>query len=634
MALLSGSAEKNYLAVLAFAAVLLLVAIVGFFLTRPSGDAADEGIAELSESLKALERAADGDPLDVAYLQQQSQRVETVLSETSGSDPVRAAVAPGLAAARTVQTQAAPYARVVTNLKAIADLTPPVIKAYSDALERNTRSASDSTLLSRQLVRLYRVELLSRQALTAAGGPEAATQVLATEFGEFQRDHRSLTASGVLDRATADYTGEALATIETAIAAVSQDMQAAAQVPPAAVAVATAARAAQTSTAGIATSKSGKDALPLVATVASVLALILIAFYVFLSLRVSRAREQAAKASGDAQQQAILSLLDEITNLANGDLTGELTVTADFTGNIADSLNYTVQTLRGLVGTINSTSVEIAAAASSTTQRVEQMSTAAEGQAREIVRTTQAITYASRSLEDVAGRAEKLADQAKGSVETAHNGAATVGRTIAGMSTLREQIQDTAKRIKRLGESSQEIGNIIEFINDIAEQTNTLALNASIQAAMAGEAGRGFAVVADEVQRLAERAASATRQIESLVKTIQADTQEAITSMERSTANVVGGAKSAEEAGLALTRIEASSQELAKVIQDIAGAARNQSAETTKLATAMQGIREISVQTSSTAHKTVESVGELNTLSAKLRDSVAGFKLPTDEVFG
>ena len=205
-----------------------------------------------------------------------------------------------------------------------------------------------------------------------------------------------------------------------------------------------------------------------------------------------------------------------------------------------------------------------------------------------------------------------------------------MGRTIQGMSTLREQIQDTAKRIKRLGESSQEIGNIIEFINDIAEQTNTLALNASIQAAMAGDAGRGFAVVADEVQRLAERAGSATRQIESLVKTIQADTQEAVTSMERSTTNVVGGAKSAEEAGLALTRVEASSQELAKLIQEIAGAAREQSAETTRLADTMQGIRQVAVQTSSTAQQTAEAVGELNTLSEKLRESVAGFKLPTD----
>jgi twitching motility protein PilJ len=196
------------------------------------------------------------------------------------------------------------------------------------------------------------------------------------------------------------------------------------------------------------------------------------------------------------------------------------------------------------------------------------------------------------------------------------------------MAALREQIQDTSKRIKRLGESSQEIGNIIEFINDIAEQTNTLALNASIQAAMAGEQGRGFAVVADEVQRLAERAANATRQIENLVKTIQADTNEAIISMERSTTNVVSGAKSAEEAGQALTKVETSSQELSRLIQEISVSARTQSAASTKIAGTMQVIREIAVQTSGSAGQTANAVGELNVLSEKLRESVAGFKLP------
>jgi twitching motility protein PilJ len=205
-----------------------------------------------------------------------------------------------------------------------------------------------------------------------------------------------------------------------------------------------------------------------------------------------------------------------------------------------------------------------------------------------------------------------------------------VRRTIDGMNAIRENIQDTSKRIKRLGESSQEIGNIVELINDIAEQTNILALNASIQAAMAGESGRGFAVVADEVQRLAERAANATRQIETLVKTIQADTNEAIVSMERSTGTVVSGAKSAEEAGQALTRIESSSTELARLIQDIALAARSQSGQATKVSEQMQVIQEIATQTSNSADKTASEVGELTALSEKLRASVSGFKLPHD----
>jgi twitching motility protein PilJ len=270
------------------------------------------------------------------------------------------------------------------------------------------------------------------------------------------------------------------------------------------------------------------------------------------------------------------------------------------------------------------------AAATSTTQTADAMRAASEEQARDIIDITHQVTHSSDSLGNMAGRAQDLAKSATDSVEIAHNGASTVGRTILGMAALREQIQDTAKRIKRLGESSQEIGNIIEFINDIAEQTNTLALNASIQAAMAGESGRGFAVVADEVQRLAERAAAATRQIETLVKTIQADTNEAIVSMERSTTNVIAGARSAEEAGQALTRIESSSNDLARMIQEISTETRKEAAAAANIAIQMQSVRDIALSTSNSAQDTATAVGELNTLSEKLRESVAGFKLPTD----
>ncbi len=653
-------AEKNYLLLLAAAGVLLLIAIAGFF-TYQSAVARDQARQASSrlvvDTLKSLARtgrdASVGVAPDFTLVQNLSASVESTLKayESGDSDlgipalssdarpeleALAAAWVPMKAALRTLQDNAAAYVRVAANIKAITEVLPPVIDFYNSTLEKVARGASNNDVygVSRQLSRLHRIQSLARQTLGNGGESEAAAQSLTVEVAEFLAGHRALTTAGTLDRAQAKATGDSFATAETASAAVMQDIQPVVALQVAATSLSASGEAAVTAadrlrqkiqgSAGVST------AILLISALAAGVAVILIGLYMYLSYSQARRRQQYVKVQEETQQQAILSLLDEITNLANGDLTGELTVTADFTGNIADSLNYTVQTLRGLVGTINDTSVEIAAAASSTTGRVEQMSKAAEGQAREIVRATQAISFASRSLEDVAGRAEKLAEQAKVSVDTAHNGAATVGRTIAGMATLREQIQDTAKRIKRLGESSQEIGNIIEFINDIAEQTNTLALNASIQAAMAGESGRGFAVVADQVRQLAERAGSATRQIENLVKTIQADTQEAITSMERSTANVVGGAKSAEEAGLSLTRIEASSQELAKVIQDIAGASRVQSAETTKLAGVMQGIRAVSVQTSTTAHQTAESVGELNTLSAKLRESVAGFKLPMD----
>ncbi len=371
-----------------------------------------------------------------------------------------------------------------------------------------------------------------------------------------------------------------------------------------------------------------QETLPLVLIGMIGVAVILLFLFVVQYELGQRARIRNAEDRDAKQQQAILSLLDEITNLADGDLTVDVTVTEDFTGAIADSINYTVQNMRNLVGTITSTSVEIANAALNTQQTALRMNEASERQAKEITAVTSTIAETSNSMQQVAASAEKLALQAQASVQIAHSGADTVNRTIVGMTALREQIQDTSKRIKRLGESSQEIGNIIEFINDIAEQTNTLALNASIQAAMAGESGRGFAVVADEVQRLAERAANATRQVENLVKTIQADTNEAIVSMERSTQNVVVGAKSAEEAGQALNKIEGSSQELARLITDISSSARNQSAAATKIAGTMQVIRDIAVQTSGSANQTAQAVGELSTLSEKLRESVSGFKLP------
>ena len=232
------------------------------------------------------------------------------------------------------------------------------------------------------------------------------------------------------------------------------------------------------------------------------------------------------------------------------------------------------------------------------------------------------------SVEEVSGNAERSADVARHSVDIAHKGGEAVRRTIDGMNAIRETIQETSKRIKRLGESSQEIGNIVELINDIAEQTNILALNASIQASMAGEAGRGFAVVADEVQRLAERAANATKQIEVHVRTIQADTNEAVMSMERSTTDVVGGALLAENAGAALEEIESVSNQIASLVQNISASARQQSTGAQNIARNMQVLREISSQTAESTSGTSASIGKLADLSAQLRKSISGFRLP------
>jgi twitching motility protein PilJ len=232
------------------------------------------------------------------------------------------------------------------------------------------------------------------------------------------------------------------------------------------------------------------------------------------------------------------------------------------------------------------------------------------------------------SVEAISGNADRAADVARHSVDVAHKGGDAVRRTIEGMNMIRETIQDTSKRIKRLGESSQEIGNIVELINDIAEQTNILALNASIQASMAGESGRGFAVVADEVQRLAERAATATKQIEALVRTIQADTNEAVMSMERSTAGVVDGATLAENAGGALEEIEQVSNQIAGLVQNISGSARQQTGAAQNIARNMQVLKEISSQTAETTNATSVAIAKLAELSAGLRKAAAGFRLP------
>jgi twitching motility protein PilJ len=330
----------------------------------------------------------------------------------------------------------------------------------------------------------------------------------------------------------------------------------------------------------------------------------------------------------ERNQEAIMRLLDELSNLADGDLTVQATVTEDITGAIADSINYAVEALRELVTTINDSAIQLDSAAKQTQGAAAHMAKASSAQSRQISAASESMADMAASIEEVSGNSERCADVARHSVDVAHKGGDAVRRTIDGMNAIRETIQETSKRIKRLGESSQEIGNIVELINDIAEQTNILALNASIQASMAGEAGRGFAVVADEVQRLAERAANATKQIEVLVRTIQTDTNEAVVSMERSTTDVVGGALLAENAGAALEEIEQVSNQIASLVQNISASARQQAVASGNISKNMQVVREISSQTAEGSTATSTSIAKLAALSAQLRKSVAGFRLP------
>jgi len=334
----------------------------------------------------------------------------------------------------------------------------------------------------------------------------------------------------------------------------------------------------------------------------------------------------------ERNQQAILKLLDEMASLADGDLTVQATVSEDITGAIADSVNYAVEALRKLVTTINQSAIQVDSAARQSQSLASHLGKASSAQTKQIASATESIAAMAASTEEVSGNAERASDVARHSVDVAHKGGEAVRRTIDGMNAIRETIQETSKRIKRLGESSQEIGNIVELISDIAEQTNILALNASIQASMAGEAGRGFAVVADEVQRLAERAATATKQIEVLVRTIQTDTNEAVVSMERSTTDVVGGALLAENAGSALGEIEQVSNQIASLVQNISGSARSQSLAAQNISRNTQVLREISVQTSDATSATAQAIVKLADLAAALRKSVAGFRLPSTEV--
>jgi twitching motility protein PilJ len=340
------------------------------------------------------------------------------------------------------------------------------------------------------------------------------------------------------------------------------------------------------------------------------------------------AREQAEQ--NERNQQAILRLLDEMGSLADGDLTVEATVTEDITGTIADSFNFAIEELRKLVATVNDTALMVDNATKQTENTAGHLARAADNQAKEINAATESIVSMAASIEEVSGNAERSSDVARHSVEVAHKGGEAVRRTIDGMNAIRETIQETSKRIKRLGESSQEIGNIVELINDIAEQTNILALNASIQASMAGEAGRGFAVVADEVQRLAERSTNATKQIEVLVRTIQSDTNEAVISMERSTTDVVGGALLAENAGAALDEIEQVSNQIASLVQNISGSARQQASSAADVTRRTTRLREIGQQTGQATSATAASIAKLSELATQLRKTVEGFALPPE----
>ena len=336
---------------------------------------------------------------------------------------------------------------------------------------------------------------------------------------------------------------------------------------------------------------------------------------------------QASEALNRENQDAILRLMNELGDLADGDLTVTATVSESVTGAIADSINYTIEELRVLVGRINDAANRVTLATEIARQTSADLLGAAERQSSEIQEAGQSALDMARSMNEVSGNATESAQVVRQSLAAAEKGTTAVQDSIKGMNEIRNQIQETSKRIKRLGESSQEIGEIVELISDITEQTNVLALNAAIQAASAGDAGRGFTVVAEEVQRLAERSAEATKQISAIVKTIQTDTQDAVSAMEQSTRGVVDGAKLSDAAGQALAEIGDVSRNLSDLIENISLSTQGQANSATKVARLMQDILRVNEQTTVGTQRTADAVDELTALASELKGSVAGFKV-------
>jgi twitching motility protein PilJ len=646
------------LAPLGIALAVVLVAAVGV-LALGNGDEArgEGGLGELVALTQAARgeaaKALAGDMAAFEALGASRAAITTARAAT-------AAVEDASAAARSLATDAALWTRIEANLAGlleergrlgeleaaraeILELAPQLLAAAGNAA--SVLSAEELAATQPHLARFeLTVETLQQQARALGPGPESvetarrvadAGQYLAQFVAGLRGQDDTLGLIPLEDRAAPANLAaveELLARARNAIGTVGSAPEtfaaaaaSAAELDAAAAELLERYRAADLGVTGGGPGGAGALAFWLVGLALLITAAIGFVYYRARDFR--RAAEIQAE-QNERNQQAILRLLDELSSLADGDLTVQATVTEDITGAIADSINYAIEALRELVATINDSSILVDAAAKQTEGTARHLVRSAETQAKQAAAASESMARMASSIEEVSGNAERCSDVARHSVEIAHKGGEAVRRTIAGMNTIRETIQDTSKRIKRLGESSQEIGNIVELIEEIAEQTNILALNASIEASRAGEASRGFAVVADEVQKLAERSATATKKIEVLVSTIQSDTNEAVMSMERSTTDVVGGALLAENAGAALDEIEQVSHQIASLVQNISGSAKEQTSVAGAITKNMHVLREISSKTTESTAATSTAISKLSELASQLRRSVAGFTLP------
>ncbi len=629
--------STTFRALAALAVLLLIVVAVLSYLRSAPRSAASSQLAALSQALPSQSAAAlAGDGQAFERLQSSLQRIAAI----RGNDGT-----PGNAADwRTLTDRAAsilsarPAVEAVTAARErLAADTMSLLQLSNDLLDRSGSTAEIQTFQQR-------ADRIRRTAAALPEGGEVATAAMIADFDYLNRVATALGGgdSGLDIAALDEAAGEAtLVPLDSSLASLRNQLDVLQQrIPEVAGLGMLQSELADSADRllGSAFDAAGESSAPGWAANAWLPVLLLIVAMSLIGVLVAlnrksavfekMAQEQADQ--NDRNQQAILRLLDEMGSLADGDLTVEATVTEDITGTIADSFNFAIEELRKLVSTVNDTALMVDTATKQTENTAVHLARAADKQTGEINAATDSIVSMAASIEEVSGNAERSSDVARHSVEVAHKGGEAVRRTIDGMNAIRETIQDTSKRIKRLGESSQEIGNIIELINDIAEQTNILALNASIQASMAGEAGRGFAVVADEVQRLAERSTNATKQIEVLVRTIQADTNEAVVSMERSTTDVVGGALLAENAGAALDEIEQVSNQIASLVQNISSSAREQAGSAADVRRRTTRLREIGDQTGKATTATAASISKLSALASELRKTVEGFTLPPE----
>jgi twitching motility protein PilJ len=636
--------------ILALAAALVLVSAIAFF-AMPGQSSAPPAPTVPVDTLYGLaidaENAVGGDQAAIDAFKGQLKQLKEDAARDAGApytkDPRFNRLLTNAGAVLTAQsslTDASTAARDTRILvpKLLAEVSSVASGLSGPNLENATRA------LERFELRAQRLQLDVTALAAGAANPTQAAQRLAESadyLGQVIQGLMGTSPSLGLPRLTGAEGEKRLKTLDTLYTDLNAAVRRAVAAAPALPAAQTSARAVTADSRDLAAE--GVSAAPVVEPsktpkwipgVIAMIALLLILGGIVATSRLrqtvdhQRLAVETQRKENDRNQQAILRLLDELSSLADGDLTVQATVTEDITGAIADSINYAVDALRGLVTTINQSAIQLDSATRQTQALSGHLAKASGAQSKQIASATESAGGMAASAEEVSGNAERAADVARHSVEVAHKGGDAVRRTIDGMNTIRETIQETSKRIKRLGESSQEIGNIVELINDIAEQTNILALNASIQASMAGEAGRGFAVVADEVQRLAERAANATKQIEVLVRTIQTDTNEAVVSMERSTTDVVGGALLAENAGAALEEIEQVSNQIASLVQNISGSSRHQTGAAQNIARNMQVLKEISAQTAESTNATSAAISKLAELSAGLRKAAAGFRLP------